>query len=312
MFNRYWRSYPWFFQLLQFIILIVVMASFFIVALTPVVLNLMHVSIDALKDVNEKTPRAVINAFLLIQFLTSIGIFLLPVLLFAYFTHPRPKQYLGLVKPGKSLHWWLAPVIIITATPLFLAIAALIGNIDFGESVKHAQEVNDQTFRALLTMSSASQLLATFFVLAIVPGLSEELFFRGLMMRFAAKRSRTIIFPLVISALLFALMHTNIYGMVSIFLAGLLLGGIYYLTGSLWCSIISHICYNGLQVLLTYFARNNATFKAIDEANTVPVSWVVIGTLLSAASFYLLWKNRTPLKSNWSADYTAEELAGGS
>lgn len=312
MFNRYWRSYPWFFQLLQFIILIVVMASFFIVALTPVVLNLMHVSIDALKDVNEKTPRPVINAFLVIQFLTSIGIFLLPVLLFAYFTHPRPRKYLGLVKPGKSLHWWLAPITIITATPLFLAIAALISNIDFGASVKHAQEVNDQTFRALLTMSSPSQLLVTFFVLAIVPGLSEELFFRGLMMRFAAKRSRTIMFPLIISALLFALMHTNIYGMVSIFLAGLLLGGIYYLTGSLWCSIISHICYNGLQVLLTYFARNNATFKAIDEANSVPVSWVVIGTLLFAASFYLLWKNRTPLKNNWSADYTVEELAGGS
>lgn len=147
MFNRYWRSYPWFFQLLQFIILIVVMASFFVVALTPVVLNLMHVSVDALKEVNEKTPRHVINAFLLIQFFTSIGIFLLPVLLFAYFTHPRPVQYLGLVKPGKSIHWWLAPVTIITATPLFLAIAALISNIDFGASVKHAQEVNDQTFR---------------------------------------------------------------------------------------------------------------------------------------------------------------------
>lgn len=310
MFNRYWRSYPWFFQLLQFIILIVVMASFFVVALTPVVLNLMHVSIEALKDVNEKTPRHVINAFLVIQFLTSIGIFLLPVLLFAYFTHPRPKQYLGLVKPGKPLHWWLAPVTVISATPLLLAIASLISNIDFGASVKHAQEVNDQTFRALLTMSSPGELIVTFLVLAIVPGLSEELFFRGLMMRFAAKRSRTIVFPLVISALLFALMHTNIYGMVSIFFAGLLLGGIYYLTGSLWCSIISHICYNGLQVLLTYFARNNATFKAIDEANTVPVSWIVAGSVLFAGAFYLLWKNRTPLKSNWSADYTAEELAG--
>jgi membrane protease YdiL (CAAX protease family) len=286
------------------------MASFFVVALTPVVLNLMHVSIEALKDVNEKTPRHVINAFLVIQFFTSIGIFLLPVLLFAYFTHPRPKQYLGLVKPGKPLHWWLAPVTVISATPLLLAIASLISNIDFGASVKHAQEINDQTFRALLTMSSPGELIVTFFVLAIVPGLSEELFFRGLMMRFAAKRSRTILFPLVISALLFALMHTNIYGMVSIFLAGLLLGGIYYLTGSLWCSIISHMCYNGLQVLLTYFARNNATFKAMDEANTVPVSWIVAGSLLFAGAFYLLWKNRTPLKSNWSADYTAEELAG--
>ena len=45
MFNRYWRSYPWYFQLLQFIILIAVMASFFVFALTPLLMNMMGVAI---------------------------------------------------------------------------------------------------------------------------------------------------------------------------------------------------------------------------------------------------------------------------
>lgn len=308
MFNRYWRSYPWFLQLVQFIILIAVLASFFVFGITPVVLNAMHVSANDVLAISEKSPRRVVDAALLMQVLISTGIFVLPVLLFAYFTHPRPAKYLGLVKPGKSVHWILAPVVIISATPLFIGIAELIGHIDFGSSVKEAQAVNDRTFKAMLTMTSPGQLIVSFFVLALLPGLSEELFFRGLIMRFAAKRARTIVFPLVVSAALFAMMHSNIYGMLSIFLAGMLLGTIYYLTGSLWCSIIAHACYNGLQVLLTYLSDKSETLKAIDEHNSVPLSWVVIGSVIFAGTFYLLWKSRTPLADDWSADYTPEEL----
>ena len=191
MFNRYWRSYPWFFQLVQFIILIAVLASFFVFAITPMVLNVMHVTTNDVIAISDKSPRNVVDAALITQVLVSIGIFVLPVLLFAYFTHPRPAKYLGLVKPGKAIHWILAPIVIISATPLFIGIAELIGHIDFGSSVKEAQAVNDRTFKAMLTMTTPAQLIASFFVLAILPGVSEELFFRGLIMRFAAKRART-------------------------------------------------------------------------------------------------------------------------
>lgn len=309
MFNRYWRSYPWFFQLLQFIILIMVLAAFFLLAVAPFLLHVLHVSADQILGISEQSPRNVINAVLIVQFFTATGIFLLPALLFAYFTHPKPAKYLGLVKPGKAIHWILAPVVIVSATPLFLLLAEWISHIDFGTSVKQAQEANDKAFKALLTMHTPLQFVATFFVLAILPGISEELFFRGLLMRFAAKRSTTVVFPLVVSAVLFTMMHSNIYGMLSIFSAGLLLGGIYYLTGSLWCSMVAHACYNGSQVILTYFAGNSPELKAIEENNSVPMSWVTIGTVVCAISFYFLWQSRTPLAKNWSADYTSEELA---
>ena len=177
MFNRYWRSYPWFFQLVQFIILIIVLASFFIFALTPVVLNVMKVSMNEIIGMSAQSARKVIDAALVIQFFTAIGIFLFPVLLFAYFTHPRPAKYLGLVKPGKPLQWILSPLLILSATPLLLFIAELISHIDFGTSVKQAQELNDKTFKAMLQMSSPIHLFFALVVLAILPGLSEELFF---------------------------------------------------------------------------------------------------------------------------------------
>lgn len=257
---------------------------------------------------NENSPRKVVNAALLSQLLSAAGIFLFPSLLFAYFTHPRPGSYLGLVKPGKSLHWILAPLVIIAATPLFLFIAELMSQIDFGASAKQVQENNDRIMKGMLSMSDPLHLLASLVVMAVLPGISEELFFRGLLMRFAAKRAPSIAFPLIVSAVLFATMHSNPQGMVSIFLAGLLLGAIYYLTGSLWCSIIAHACYNGLQVLMIYASTSSPTLKAAADSNSVPISWLLVGTPLFALFLFLLWKNRTPLAANWSADYTPEEL----
>ena len=311
MFNRYWRSYPWYFQLLQFIILIAVMASFFVFALTPLLMNMMGVAITDITSINENSPRRVIDAALLFQFFSAIGIFLLPALLFGYFTHPRPARYLGLVKPGNTLHWLLPILIMLGATPLFLGIAELVSHLNLGEAAKKAQEANDQAFKGLLAMSSPFHLIISIVVLAVLPGLSEELFFRGVLMRFVAKRSQTIYFPIIISALMFALMHSNVYGLPSIFLAGCLLALIYYLTGSIWCSIIAHMFFNGLQVVITYLAGNNSSLKAINDTNSVPLSWVLIGAVISAAGMYMLWKTRTPLPADWSADYTTEELMEG-
>ncbi len=307
MFNRYWRVYPWYFQLVQFIILMLVVGSFFLLAVGPVGLQVMGVTAAELGGLSEDSSRRVVNGALMYQFFTATGVFLLPALLFGYFTHPRPAKYLGLVRPGNGMHWWLAPAVVVSATPLFLFVAEGMSHIDFGAGVRAQQEMNDRMMKGLLNIGNVWQLGATLVVLAVLPGFSEELFFRGVLMRFAAKRSRGVVFPLLVSAVLFAMMHSNPYGMISIFLAGVLLGGIYYLTGSLWCSILAHGCYNGLQVLVTYLGKDGSTFKAIEESNKVPLTWVVVGTACFVGLFYLLWKNRTPLAKDWSSDYTAEE-----
>ena len=307
MFNRYWRSYPWYMQMLQFIILMAVMLSFVSLALSPLIMNLTKVSPDQIINISEKSPRTVINAGLLLQFVSSIGIFLLPALLFAYFTHPKPGKYLGLVKPGNPTQLILSVIIIISAMPLIASIAEWLMQFDLSGSAKEMQERNDRMVKAFTSSESIIQLVFSFIVVAIIPGVGEELFFRGLLMRFAAKRSSNIYFPLVLSSLMFALMHDNIYGMLSIFIAGLILGSFYYLTGSLWSNILAHVCFNGFQVVLVYFSKDAAVTKAMEQ-NSVPIPFVIGSTLICIGAFYFLWKMRTPLPDDWSADYSKQEL----
>lgn len=310
MFNRYWREYPGWMQLLQFIILLMISVYFFAVLASKAVVLLTGVSQEAITNVNTGSPANVINAVLFIQFISAVGIFLFPALVFAYFTHPRPAKYLGIVKPRKPFHIVLAACIMLGALPMLSTIAGWIGQLDLGETVKAAQSQNDRIMNALLTISSPVQLVLTFIVLAILPGLSEELFFRGIIMRSAARKSPFVFYPIILSAFVFALMHGNVNGLMSIFFGGLLLGSIYYLTGSLWCSIFAHMVYNGVQVYFSYLATTNTAMKAFAENNSVPLEYNIAGTIVFAVSLYLLWKTRTPLAPNWADDFDEGEVVG--
>lgn len=311
MLSKYWRSFPWYIQFLQFFVLMVVLFSFFALALVPLALNLMHVNGDELVKMNQDSPIRVINAALLVQFISALGIFLLPALLFAYFTHPRPAKYLGLTRPANAIHFILPAVILLAMSPLLINLSGWISQIvNLGESFQKTQADNDRMMKAFLNLKSPLQLISTFIVLAVLPGFSEELFFRGLIMRFSAKRTYNVFIPLIVSALVFALFHSNVHGWLSIFIAGFTLASFYYLTGSLWPGIIAHMVFNGTQILLSYPFKSDYLQKII-AGNSLPFSWVVVGSVIAAGAFYLLWKTRTPLKPYWTSDYDPEEIMEG-
>src|SRR5690606_1765449 len=90
MFNRYWRSYPVFMQIIQLGILLLVLFSFFGMGITPVILKLSHVSQEVFLNISNTSPPTVINAALWVQFATAMGLVLASAFPSADFTHPRP------------------------------------------------------------------------------------------------------------------------------------------------------------------------------------------------------------------------------
>lgn len=308
MFNRYWREYPGWMQFLQFVILLTVSASFFLFAGSQVIAKIAGTDTASIVGIAIGSPVKLINAFLILQLVSTIGTFLFPAVTFAYFAHPRPAQYLGAVKPRKIYQPILAIMIMLGALPLLATLAEWISHFDLGASAKAAQEDNDRVMDALLNIPSASRLVFTFIVLAFLPGLCEEFFFRGIVMRFTAKRAPFVFYPILASATVFALMHGNVNGMLSIFIGGIILGYIYYFTGSIWNSVLAHMFYNGVQVYFSYLATTDASIKAFAEKNVVPVEYNIAGAAILIVSFFLLWKTRTPLAPGWAADFSEEDI----
>lgn len=85
-------------------------------------------------------------------------------------------------------------------------------------------------------------------IYAVIPGILEELVFRGWILGalrpFGERRA------LLLSALLFGLLHGNLTQIPFAFLLGLLFGFLCIKTGSLWPSMLLHVINNGLSVVM--------------------------------------------------------------
>ncbi|MBN3039357.1 MAG: CPBP family intramembrane metalloprotease [Candidatus Omnitrophica bacterium] len=98
-------------------------------------------------------------------------------------------------------------------------------------------------------------LLITGMVLAVVIGpIVEEVFFRGFSYNAIKKRWGKHSAALL-TAVVFAMLHTNLIGFLPIMALGLLLAYIYEITGSLIPSITIHILHNSLMIGLLLFGR---------------------------------------------------------
>lgn len=97
------------------------------------------------------------------------------------------------------------------------------------------------------TFTPAGVLALTLGMLLLVA--AEELLFRGLILNYLL-REETRAKAVVLSSLLFALMHLRPVSLLPVFVFGLLLAGAYLRTGSLLASLTGHFIYNISLVLL--------------------------------------------------------------
>ncbi len=303
---RYFRIYPWGLQLILFLLMILTMSSFGTFLVYSFLPNLTPYTLKHLESIGQQSPLQLIYTALVVQGVLSAFIFLIPSWVFSYLTHPEPGQYIGLRKPGKGIQLLLAILVMMGAMPLLQGLQELVSLIDFGDNVKASQEVNERMTLAFLKMPDFAAFARAFIVLAIIPAIGEELFFRGVLLRFAKKRSRTLLFPIIFTSIVFSYTHANIYGFLSIALAGALLAVIYYLTGSLWCSILAHMSFNGSQIIVSYLNSGSESVKTPTAIENTPWYYIAAGAVIFGASLYLLLKNKTPLPENWTDDFPSD------
>lgn len=102
-----------------------------------------------------------------------------------------------------------------------------------------------------LPLTNGWNLVLNLLLLGVLPAIAEELVFRGIIFN-GLKNTKGNTFAVVISALLFALMHGNLAQLVYPFIMGLVFAIIVLRTGNLLCSIIVHMTNNFLVIIFSY------------------------------------------------------------
>ena len=102
-----------------------------------------------------------------------------------------------------------------------------------------------------------------FNTIALVPAFCEEFLFRGVVLSNLMPYGKGL--AILISSVFFGLMHGNMYQFLYTTAAGVVLGLIYVLTDSIWCSILMHAVNNSISVLQSVFEAR-LTDRACDIA----------------------------------------------
>jgi hypothetical protein len=127
-------------------------------------------------------------------------------------------------------------------------------------------------------------LLLSLVVISIIPAISEELIFRGVIQKLFIDLSRNKHFGIILTALLFSAMHMDIAGFLPRFALGAILGYMYLWSGSIYLSIVAHFTNNLLAFLMELGKKNNMLSFNPDHLGIVQGQEMVLGV-----SVFLTW-----------------------
>ena len=116
--------------------------------------------------------------------------------------------------------------------------------------------------------------------ISVFAGIGEELLFRGVLQRLFIKATKNPWIGIIITAFFFSAMHLQFFGFIPRFLMGILLGAVYWYSGSLIVTMVAHFFYDALIIILVYF---NPQMLENNEATMFEGSSLLITTVISAA-----------------------------
>jgi hypothetical protein len=124
-------------------------------------------------------------------------------------------------------------------------------------------------------------------IMAFFPALFEEIFFRGAMQGLLVRWWKKPLLAILVTSLIFSLIHSSIYLFVSRAALGFALGLMYQVSKNLWVNVIAHFLNNAIAVAqLFYMSRHK---QKIDVSKLDPkVEWWV--AVIALVALYFLFR----------------------
>lgn len=244
------------------------------------------------------------------QAFSSIGMFLVPALLFAY---GQDKKWLNYQSANKKPHYLLVNMTLLLSIVLLPLVAVMEQwnqSVQLPESMSkiqqwmQAMEEQQETLLTFLTFEhSNANLILNLIVMAVLPAVCEEFFFRGTLQTFLQEKSRKPHLAIWISAFVFSAIHLQFSGFLPRFLLGAYLGYLFYWSRSLWLPILAHFLHNALSLIVMFSLQGRGVileevkYSEIRGAKTLAISCAVV----AAMSLVFMWKTQKELNQGRKA-----------
>ncbi|HNZ42070.1 MAG TPA: CPBP family intramembrane metalloprotease [Bacteroidales bacterium] len=256
--------------------------------------------VESMSGLNDYTDPVVIAKLKYLQVVNQLALFIVPALIFALFADNSVPGYLKLNRRIKALPLLFAVCIIFAGLPLINWLSELNKNLSLSEKyswleqwMRDSETQASDITTAFLSSTSYGGLLINFLVIAILPALGEEFFFRGVLQRLFSEWFKNAHAGIIITALLFSTFHFQFFGFLPRFLLGMFLGYLFYWSGTLWLPIIVHFLNNGLAVAVAFLAAKgtaNVSYETFGSSDNILV--ILSSGIIVAGMAFALYKTR--------------------
>lgn len=244
-----------------------------------------------------------------LQFLQTIGTFLLPPILCAWIwnANHKPFTWLKMDKGADGRTFGLAILTMICAIPAINLLADINSRIILPECMagiearmRAMEESATLLTERFLQADNIGILLINIGLMAFLPALAEELSFRGTLQQILSrdegcKIHLSLHLAIWLTAIVFSAIHLQFYGFVPRMLMGAMFGYVFVWTGSLWVPIVMHFTNNSLAVISYYIEHSLYGMQGSDKsyADTIGagttwwlgiISLILVGVLLYLTS----------------------------
>ncbi|HOG05503.1 MAG TPA: type II CAAX endopeptidase family protein [Paludibacter sp.] len=238
-----------------------------------------------------------IKALKLAQFFQSLGLFVIPPFILAYLWSEEPLGYLRINRNPSGEYVLFAVIVMLVAIPAINLLGELNHAIPFPDSLSSLENylvdmekrAEDLTIR-MLDVNSVGGLLVNIGLIAIIPAVGEELFFRGIIQQVLQTNLKSHA-AVWITAIIFSTIHFQFFGFIPRVLMGAFLGYLLVWTKNMWVPIIAHFANNATAVLFYYFKGEGNTFD-IDNIGKSDTYLIGIISLIAVLLLIYLFRKR--------------------
>ena len=221
--------------------------------------------------------------------LQSILLFLVPVLIVARCFYRDDKR--EFYSYDLSSRKWLLALAGVATYALLMPFVDWLSvwnnHWNFGQMFSLMSEEYNQMFLKIIKGTADTGfigLLKMIVVLAVLPAICEELFFRVGLQQLLGKWFRNVHIAIVVTALVFSFMHLDMSGFLVRFVMGLVLGYVFFYSRSVVPNVMLHFLNNTVATISTYMAlRNGASLAELEEPwmlHWLPTILCTIGALV--------------------------------
>lgn len=256
------------------LVLAAVLQYFIAITIVPEGTPMSSMADEMMKALNKP---ANVNTARLLQVLGTFCMLFIPSMMFSWVCNGKNPFWLGFNKYLNIYQVLIGFLIIFTANIMAAPMEELVKKIlvhipSLDQMAKNLESAYNDQVVMLSNLRSLPELILAILIMAFFPAMFEEMFFRGALQNLLIKWWKMPVLAIIVTSLLFSLIHLSVYLFLSRALLGFVLGMMYYKTRNIWVNIIAHFLNNAIAVAQLYaMSRNN---KPVDVSKIDPkVEW---------------------------------------